>query len=388
MTSSPHEPSGPDSDALSPGWQRGLRWLLIAMVYLAAAGSTLDTFMDRWGLDSASPNATFVRMLERSADRPYVHRLLVPVTAKAIALNMPSPIRRQLEAPRGERGLSLADRVVERYGHGHEDPLLYASTYALVGIACLFLPWIWRQVLHEPASGLPTGSRWLKDAAPVGLVLLLPLCFGRGGYLYDLPALALLSLAFLFFQKERPLLFALCLGLAVLNKEAALLALAWPAARIAAKERQEERQAALRFAFPAVASATALATATLSFYRHHPGGIVEHHLAGNLASWFDAGTWLHARDVFAAGLPTPQGFNLLNVAMVAGLLAAGWKTTRRETRLAFTFAALLTLPLFLAFGYRDEVRVFDTALPPFLVLASQALQNLWGTARGRTQEET
>jgi len=117
------------------------------------------------------------------------------------------------------------------------------------------------------------------------------------------------------------------------------------------------------------------------YYRENGGGPVEWHLIDNLRSYLEPSTYLHMVDIYSAGIPMPQGFHVVNLLLFGFLLFHGWKHKSGIIRISFVASVLSVLPLFVAFGYRDEVRVFDLAFPAAFLLGTDTMMRLWSEQR-------
>ena len=112
---------------------------------------------------------------------------------------------------------------------------------------------------------------------------------------------------------------------------------------------------------------------------------MEMHLGQNLRYWASFRWLFDIQDSFATGVPLPAAFNVVNVVLLAGILAYGWRGTPRIVVRAFALSVLAVMPLFLVFGYEDEVRVFTIAVPPLLVIGLFAIDALYPRAVGAAQ---
>ena len=58
---------------------------LVLLIYMSISASVVNTFMQTRSLREGSPPFAFSKMLDGSADRPYVYRRLVPIIANYAA---------------------------------------------------------------------------------------------------------------------------------------------------------------------------------------------------------------------------------------------------------------------------------------------------------------
>jgi hypothetical protein len=375
----PPETPSTETPAAEPirGARRVLRWLWLALLYLVVSSVVLNAFLSRWGLGRENPNATLDKMVGFTAGRPYAYRVLAPLAIRGIAAVIPEAVLRELEKPRRFTRGPVITKMGVRYGEQGIDPAL-----RLAGVVFLFLATVATLVAFRLLMGhVGFGSLAFRDLAPVLGFLLLPLTFGNGGYVYDMPELLLASLCLLFLLRRSWVPYYLCFALGIATKETGVLLALWPLAMLSLDRRG-------RRWLPHLALHAGIALPILLLIRlhfaDHPGGPFELHLARNLEFFLDPRSYLRVFDVYAVGIPAPQGFNLLSVAVLGALAGLGWRRKPPAVRRIFAVTAAVVLPLFLAFGYQDEVRVFAPAFPALFLLCALGFPRLY---RGRSGNE-
>ena len=83
------------------------------------------------------------------------------------------------------------------------------------------------------------------------------------------------------------------------------------------------------------------------------------------------------RRTVPSSTPAPRGLNLLNVAAFGLLIGYGWRSKDLLLRRVFLASVAVVFPLFLAFGFHDELRVFAIAFPALFLLASETVPALY-----------
>src|SRR5207244_7022755 len=83
--------------------------------------------------------------------------------------------------------------------------------------------------------------------------------------------------------------------------------------------------------------------------------------------------YLSRFDPYAALVTVPAGLHVFNLAAVALLLwlVKGSRTVEVQWILIYTVLAIV--PLFLMYGWRDEIRVFAPAFPALFLLVADCL---------------
>jgi hypothetical protein len=203
-------------------------------------------------------------------------------------------------------------------------------------------------------------------------MILLPMTFMEGGFIYDAPELFLSGLALYFFLKRRWIGFYLTFVMAVLNKESDILLPVW---FLAPFLLQRDWRSLLRHAAISVAVGAPPFLAVKYFFRNAPVDPFKLLLGMNLDYLATASSYVSGFDVYAEAVPAPEGFHLFNLFLLAVLLALAWRRPElREVWLIFALTAIAFLPFFLLFGYRDEIRVFGPSFAALVLLAGNCVR--------------
>jgi hypothetical protein len=349
----------------------GRRALLVAfrigavgLVYWVAASAVLDSFLEHWSLGDKWRKSRFNRAIHFTAPRPFVYRVLTPWVINEISRRAPEPARRWLAARTPD--------LREQYGLRQGNDVEYAVAYYLVFAAYFGTLLVWRASLRS----LGRGSPLLWDFAPPVALLLLPMTFMQGGFLYDPSELLLTALAFHFFLRRKWLPYYATFFIAVLNKESNILLPVW---FLAPFTLDRDWKALIRHGALSVAVGAPPFLAVRWWFREHRGNPLEPLWRKNLQYLADPSSYWQGFDVYAVHLPAPEGFHPLNLFLLAVVLVLGWRRRdRREICLAFVYTVILFFPFFLLFGYRDEIRVFAPAFSALMLLGPHAVHEVIG----------
>lgn len=348
----------------------GFRMAFRLLVYAAVSAIVLNLFMLEWGFRSDNARFSFDRLITQTAHRPFVYRVLTPIVVRGVAAVVDAPTRPVRAA--------LAPKIAHmkaRYGMHDAYELEQLVTYFLLLGVLVALLFVWREAGRAalPASPL------LHDFAPLIALLLLPLTFIQGGYIYDFPELLLSSLAMLCLLQRRWRLFYAAFVLAALNKESNVLlaapfaAAAWtaglPRARIAA-------HAAIQ-----VVVGSAILLGVRQVFAGNPGIETELHLFDNLRFFVSPVAYLNAFDIYAPLVLTPRGFNVVSLAIFGTLFAYHWRDKPLAVRRLLLATIGAIFPLYLAFGFRDEIRVFYMAATPLYLAGLHTILTVYQPAR-------
>ena len=342
------------------------RAALVALSYWIAAAYTLASFLTHWGPRiGVDLDAT----LGFSLGRPYVGRVLSPLLVQALAAAIPT------------RAVPV---LVEGWGHGV--PGLLAATAGWVGpptaerIACTWLmfgslvatAFAWRSLVRWVLPGKPL----LADVVPAAAVLALPATFTRGGFLYDLPDLLLVSGCYLAFVLRRWTIWYPLFALAVLNKEASVLALVW---WLAVRDSMPRRTWWIHATASGLVGG-AVVVGLQWLFRDRPGAFAQVNLLHNLGYWVSFRWLFEWQDAFGMGVPLPVALDVIDLGVLACVVELGRRRVAPEVVRALTWAASAVAVLLVAFGFEDEIRVFAVAIPPLVALAAGALDSIYAPA--------
>lgn len=359
---------------MGPSGARAFYTATVGLVYLIVASAVLDSFQDHWAMGDKWRKSRFNRTIEYNLPPPFAYRVLTPWLVNTLSERLPPRARAAL----GERGQRLRARYALREGNDIE----YAVAHYLILLALVGTQAVWRGALAALAGrGAATTSRLFRDFTPPLAMILLPMTFMQGGFIYDAPELFLTGLALLFFMQRRWIGFYATFVVAVLNKESNILMPVWFLA-LFALDRDLRRL--LRHAALSVAIGSPAFLAVRYLMRESSAEPLKFHLSNNLGYLTTPSTYFSGFAVYAEAVVAPEGFHLLNLFLLAAVLVLGWRARElREVWLVFVLTVAALLPFFMVFGYRDEIRVFGPAFAAFVLLAGNCVRRVareWGPA--------
>jgi hypothetical protein len=120
---------------------------------------------------------------------------------------------------------------------------------------------------------------------------------------------------------------------------------------------------------------------------HLPGLGVEIHVLNNLEYWTTPAHYFRFVDYYAKALPTPAPGNVVISPLLLLLAFYAWRDKDRTVKTIFASTLVAFLPLFIVFGFDNEVRVFTPCIPAFVVLAADTVRRLFAPGlKERTYE--
>lgn len=353
MADLPNEGAGPESTRAA----RAVRFVLLGLLYYLAASAVVDSFAGHWGYGDRWRKSYFDEAIHYRTERPFVYRVLTPAMVRGVAEVLPEGAARSLS----ERVGPLRETYELRPGNDLEYVLTHYLTLCAYLGTLLFWRWILRRLWPEEHSVF-------VDFLPAAGLLFLPLTFMHGGFVYDPFELFFASAALAFFVARRWAGFYVALFFAVLNKESSILVGLWLLAPFF-----RSRDWGRLFRHGAIASVVAIPPFLLPrwLFRENPGDQATFLLDRHLDYLTDPDSWLRVTfEPFATGIAVPRGLHLFNLLLLGGILWIARRRAPREVLLIFLITTLAILPLFLLFGWKDELRVFGPAFPAFFVLTA------------------
>jgi hypothetical protein len=339
----------PTAQAVAPTVRDGaLRWGFLCLIYVIVSAVVLNTFMERWELTTDSEGNGFIGYVNRTANRPWIYRVLTPTLVNFAFEAIPRQARQALEPLVMEQSHLLKfPRIRNTPAWTPDIALKYHLTY------------------------------FFQDFAPVLGLLLLPLTFLHGGYLYDFPELMFMGLALVCIVQRRWLLYYPIFLLAVLNKEANVLLILF---FVAAMVRSMPRGKFLTHLAAQCALGIAVLVLVRQVYAGHAGTPMQFHLATNLRYLAQPRNYLRVFDVYAPLIPVPRGFNILTLLFLAALVAYRWQEKPPFLKRLFVLTAVAAVPLFLWGGFKDELRNLSLMFPAIYLVGFHALHDVYTRA--------
>ena len=368
--------SPPATQGVAPALRDGaLRWGLLCLVYVIVSALVLNTFMERWELTTDSQGNGFLGYVNRTAARPWIYRVLTPSLVNAAFEAIPPQARRALEPLVMERSHLLKfPRIRNTPAWTPEVAIKYHLTYLFL-FTCLITGLFAYRLLTGALFAPPAA---FQDFAPALGLLLLPLTFLHGGYLYDFPELMFMGLVLVCIVQRRWWLYYPLFLLAVLNKEADVLLILF---FVAATVQSMPRGRFLAHVAAQCVLGIAVFMVVHRMYAGRPGNVMQFHLATNLRFLAEPRNYLRVFDVYAPMIPVPRGFNILTLLFVAALVGHRWREKPPFLRRLFVLSTAAAVPLFLCGGFKDELRNLSLMFPAIYLMGCHTLHEVYERAR-------
>jgi hypothetical protein len=324
------------------------RWIVLLCIYTLVASASYCGFFAKYALRDDSDSDAMTQMLDGTADRPYVYRQLLPGTANLLEAALPRGVKQRLlthlqeEYPKHNWLRNTFARATDAAKPQYA--LRYYMVYAMTFSALLGAMLILRLVcLHL------IGNEVAATLAPLAFALAVP-----AGNFWDFPELFFMTLAVWVALRAR-LFWLLPLTLvATLNKESFLFFLI---ALYPFVSMRVSRSRTLAWLGTCMVLAAAVNFATKLHYAGNPGDLAQFHLWDNVRFLADPRNYLHGEPTY--GILLPKGFNILLLFVAFVVARAGWSALPPAARQHALLVCAINIPLYLLFGYLDEIRALS-----------------------------
>lgn len=327
-----------------------VRVLFIVVSYFCLSFFVLVEVAFRDGFYSYK-KALFSEMIEGTAWRPFVYRVLVPKTAYIVGLLTPENI--EATVVRGVERFFKAHHVV-LLGNKAEYRYEYLFVVSWATLALGFSALTWQRTLLR----FMRYSEHICFLVPVlGVLGIAPILLLHGPYVYDTTTLLLFSLATYASLAANRMFYYPVFILSALNKETALLL---PLLFFFAFDRKMSRRRLILETTLQVLLWGAWRYYLLKLYAGNQGVNLEFHLLDNNLPFFSYFSPRHLRF-----------WGIISVAAV--LIGSQWRKKPLLLRQIFVASCVFLLPLYGVFGIIDEFRALLEMYPVMFFLAAPTL---------------
>jgi hypothetical protein len=360
---------------------RTTAWILLAFIYYLAAAASFSGFFIKWHF-SETEKYSLPHMLEGTATRPFVYRQLLPMTANALDSVIPQKAKTAFLKKLAEE--PPISNPIQRYFPNATDAAdpQYALRYFLV-YGMSFLSMFAAMFAIRAACIEVTGDRIAATLTPLAIAAVFPLILTEGGYYYDMPELMFMALGIWLAATRRIIPLALITVIATLNKESYLLFVLTLVPFIAL--RHSRRQTVML-----TGGLLALAAVVNLLIKHryalNGGGVMDYQLMSHVQYLTNPHNYIRMEMNY--GILTTKGFNVVNLLLVVLLVRAGWRGLPPVARTHAWIALVITVPLFIAFCYRDELRNLSLLSMTLAFVTCATISAALSQAAARAQRDT
>ncbi len=343
--------------------------LLVLLVVVSA--SSFSAFYQKWhfreqGARGTDLIAEFDRMIEGTANRPYIYRQMLPDAANGLARVLPIDAIARRVPQRAKDRISAAFNLASKK---------YPAQYLIFYIATYLFALLAAMALYSVCAAADFGEPVAVFAAVV-FMLLFPLFGVKGGYFFDFPELFFMAAAFWIALKLDWWWVIPVAALGTWNKESFLLFMftLYPLFR-----RRHSRLNSLMAVGVLVAVCAVVYLPIRHAFAHNAGGTVELHWKDQLGFFlhpFQLDTWIdRTYDLMFPALSAP-----IPMLMLIWVVWRGWRFLPQWAKWHAQIAAAINIPLFLLFCQPGEFRDLSLLYVSFLMILAVNLREWMGAA--------
>jgi len=319
-------------------------YLLTALI----AGCVLIMFVIFPGINDNKPSM-FGDMIYGKASKPFVYRVLLPVTVRVLSAPVPQTLRNTISNII-EDNISL-NKLFKKLKWEKE----LAVEYSFAMLIMFLSLWGFSIAVRYLFILFYNTSSWFADSVSVLALLGLPTMFQYTSFIYDFPLLLLYTLGLIFLYKQEWIKFFIIFLVGCINKETTILLTLIFFIYYKSGVRKELFNKLLI----AQLSIFILVKSLLYFvFKNNPGTFIESHLIDH-------------------NLRLLTGYDLTLAAAVLGLiLLVFYKWNEKPNFLKtslWMFIPLVILTLFL--GYLDELRDYYEVYPIVIIFIAHSMIN-------------
>lgn len=336
--------------------------IFLFLCYIVAAAS-FGGFFEKWAFRDGMAYSA-IEMLEGESKQPFVYRQLMPATANLVNKLVPADINRKFAAWLSADPLKR--NFIYRYFSNARDstnPQYMLRYYVL--FAMTFASYFFGILALRAACLEFNPDKTAATLSAFAIALIFPMLTTVGGYMYDMMELLFMALAVLLAARGKVLLLAPLVAIATFNKESFLLFVLTLApfflARFSAKKT-------LLVSILLLGIASLVNLAVKVYYADNPGGFFVNQLPGHLLWLLNPRSYLLFEVNY--GAVTTKGLNIVHIIIVAYLVRMAWRHLSPTLRQHTLIAAVINIPLFIAFCYQGELRNLSMLFVSFAVMVS------------------
>lgn len=335
----------------------------LAFLFYLIAAVSFGGFFEKWAFrDGMSYSA--IEMLDGVAKRPFVYRQLLPATANLVNEIVPESVNKRFS------NWLAADphkhNFIYRYFSNAKDSTNpeYALRYYVLFLLC-FASYLLGIIALRAVCFEVYPDATSATLAAFAVALVFPMLTTEGGYMYDMAELLFMALAVLLAIRGKLLLLGAVAVLATFNKESFFFFILtlYPFLR-----EKFSRRKTLAIEAGLLAEALAVNAIIKFYYADNPGVMMVGQFETHLEWLLNPASYMLFEVNY--GTVTTKGFNLVHLLIVAFVVRNAWTYVPQVLKKHGWIAAVINIPLFIAFCYRGELRNLSMLFVAFAVLLS------------------
>lgn len=335
-----------------------IKKFMVFFLILSISAASFCGFFSVWTFRDGAESMGFTAMIEETAKRPFVHRQLLPQTAKYIASAIPEPAKTKL-ADKLIHGAYIENRYTQA-----DIPQQYVIEYYLMYTFCflaLFASvYVLRSLLYDIIQ-----DRVCATFAAMLFALIFPFFEVLGGYYYDIFEILFMFMAARFALRGKWINLLILAPIAETNKESFLFFLIclYPLARM---HLPVKKAAGITLSAVFLAGITYLYIRQL--YAGNPGDMADWRVLDHMETIFDIGGYFYTTTIY--GLPLGEGMFLPHIICVIYIVRKAWHHLTEAWKNHAKMALVINGILYILFVLPNEIRDLSLLYVSFMILTA------------------
>ena len=338
--------------------------LLFLILTISAAG--FCGFFVKWPFrDEPDSHFGFVAMMENTANRPFIHRQLLPVIVKSAVEVIPQPTKEKLSAKLIEK-----KHIEKRFARAQIPPqyvLEYYLMFALTFLTFFAAIWILRALISEVLQDKIIGT-----LVAMLFALIFPYFEVLGGYYYDIVEVMFMFLAALFALRGKFVALLILAPVATWNKESFLFFLAtlYPLTRL---HFDVKKSAAITLGSMFLSGLAYLYVREI--FLNNPGDAADGRFFEHMEFILDVSTYFLTDSIY--GVPLPSRMFFLHIIYVLFIAKTSWHNLNQNWKNHIKIAAVINGILYFMYVVPGELRDLSMLYISLMVLTSYFIRDIF-----------
>ena len=346
-----------------------IRFSILLTILITLTSNITNSFFIKWGFRELDPVASLTKMIDGTANKPFVFRSAVPKLVNFTISQIDEKYINKFYLQ-----ISKHDSLKKHYFSNISNDIytpkmcaIYYSMFALVFISYFFSLFYLRLIFLHFSNGF--------SASILSIIifsLCYPLLFELGGYYYDFFELFFATLSVYLWIKQKKILGSISMILAVFNKETAFLL---GLSSFFLHSKNTAKITRWIYLSTILCFSLLIRHLIMSGYDDNPGSTFYFAVLGNFLAFINPLSYFHFEQLYGV-IASPTIENVLLIFIFIFWFKKGWVNVPKNMRYPIMASILPTAVLWAICGNFNELRVFSIVLPYFFIIFIHGFQPL------------